>query len=60
MDLIEIPGSQEEDDVVSALSSESKETRIAARRKRVMMKIEADRRAAKGQEPTSVWNHVAS
>lgn len=32
----------------------TRESRIAARRKRVMMKIEAAHRAAQGKKPTSV------
>ena len=40
----------------------TRESRIAARRKRVMMKIEAAHRAAQGKEPTSVsvvWDWAA-
>jgi hypothetical protein len=33
---------------------DTRESRIAARRKRVMMKIEARHRAAQGKDPTSV------
>ena len=60
MDALEIPGAESnEDEEQRALNeeAEAREKRIAVRRKRVLMKIEADKRAAQGQEPTSVRPH---
>ena len=37
-----------------SVNSDCRETRIAARRKRVLLKIEADRRAALGEKPSNV------
>lgn len=62
MDLSEIPRIQSNEDDERGLIDEfgtSKETRIASRRRRVMIKIEAHRRAARGQEYSSVRQHYA-
>lgn len=47
----ELPQEQAEE---PSVDSDNREMRIAARRKRVLLKIEADRRAAMGKEPSDV------
>lgn len=55
MELSDIPRAESNEDEERDESTESsKEARIAARRKRVMAKIEAEKRAAQGQEPETV------
>lgn len=58
MDLEDIARDESNEDGAGALNEESsesnKEARIAARRKRVLMKIEAQKRAAQGQEAINV------
>lgn len=46
--------SQNEAAIEPSVHSDIKDERIAARRKRVQAKIEADRRAAMGEEPQEV------
>ena len=46
--------SQNEAGVEPSIHSDIKEQRISARRKRVLMKIDADRRAAMGEKPQEV------
>ena len=62
MDPMDISGMESfEDEEQRALheEAEAREKRIAVRRRRVLAKIEADKRAAQGKEPTSV-SHITS
>ena len=63
MDTLGIPhieSHEDEEHRISSEEAEEREKRIAVRRKRVLMKIEADKRAAQGQEPTNVSPHLTA
>ena len=50
----EIAGNESTEGAAFNLDADMKEARIAARRKRVLAKIEADKRAAQGEEDVDV------
>lgn len=52
-----VPGTDTGDDLGVESPEATKEKRIAARRKRVMAKIEAAQLAAQGKEPSSVCQY---
>lgn len=54
MDAVSSVATENQNPVEPTTASDVKEERILARRKRVQIKIEADRRAALGEEPQEV------